>query len=106
MGTETDSIVFTINDTTGFSDPDTLVGAWHGIRYNNTLASNDSSKIVFCRLQYGKATGPELDKNGGAIFLYSYNKLLVSHSLIVNNISDGYGGGINHNSGSKFNRDS
>jgi hypothetical protein len=55
VGTETDTIVFTINDTTGFSIPDTSLGGWHGIRFNWTSPANDSSKIIYCKLQYGKA---------------------------------------------------
>jgi hypothetical protein len=46
VGTETDSILFTVNDTTGFSDPDTSLGGWYGIRSIDTPVNNDSSKIV------------------------------------------------------------
>ena len=50
VGTETDTITFTINDTTGFSIPDTSLGGWHGIKFDNTSAVNDSSKIIYCKL--------------------------------------------------------
>ena len=92
IGTETDTIVFTINDTTGFSNPDIPDGGWHGIIFNNTPAVNDSSKIIYCTLQYGKAVGPFwTDNEGGAIKVYSFNKLLIAHCLIDNNMA--YGGG-------------
>jgi len=32
-GTQSDSILFTVGDTTGFSDPDTSLGGWYGIRF-------------------------------------------------------------------------
>ena len=61
IGTETDTIVFTINDTTGFHDLTIPDGGWGGIRFMDTPSTNDSSKIVYCKLQYGKAnTGTEL----------------------------------------------
>ncbi|MCK4696179.1 MAG: hypothetical protein KAT74_10470, partial [Candidatus Cloacimonetes bacterium] len=55
IGTESDSIYFTIDDTTGFSDFTTMDGGWHGIRFNETSAENDSSKIMYCNIQYCKA---------------------------------------------------
>ena len=45
-GTLTDSIKFTVEDTTGYYN-NTHIG-WHGIRFENTPATNDSSKIVYC----------------------------------------------------------
>ena len=55
IGTETNTIEFTVNDTTGLSNKETTDGSWHGIRFvNNTSA--DSSKLVYCKIQYGKAT--------------------------------------------------
>ena len=32
-------------------------GGWHGIRFEDTPTENDSSKIVFCKLEFGKAIG-------------------------------------------------
>ena len=54
-GTEADSIFFTVNDTTGFYDIETTNGGWHGIRFENNT-SVDSSKLVYCKIQFGKAT--------------------------------------------------
>ena len=55
QGTVADTIIFTVGDTSGYSDPDTTRGGWFGIRFNDTPLSNDSSKIEYCKLQYGKA---------------------------------------------------
>lgn len=72
-GTITDSITFTASNTS--------VG-WRGIRFSNTSTSNDSSRIIFCKLQYGKATGSTPDDNGGALYLNSFSKVIISHSRI------------------------
>src|SRR5688572_3770467 len=43
IGTATDTIIFTaVNTTTG----------WWGVRFDNTPATNDTSKIKYCKLQY------------------------------------------------------
>ena len=86
IGTETDTIVFTINDTTGFHDLTIPDGGWHGIRFIDTPSNNDSSKIVYCKLQYGKANTGDgyYDRFGGALCA-NINKLLVSHCLFRNN---------------------
>ena len=86
IGTETDTILFTVNDTTGFGDPDTSFGSWYGIRFIDTPQHNDSSKIVYCKLQYGKAFGRLWHLNaGGAICITQFDKVLISNCLINNN---------------------
>lgn len=77
LGTEMDTIVFTVNDTTGFSSQHSENGSWSGIRFLNTPATNDSSKIANCKLQYGKAIGysPPTAGSGGALFLKNFSKL-------------------------------
>lgn len=94
IGSIQDSIKFTICDTTGFhlsSEPD---GAWNGIHFNETPATNDSSKIVHCILKFSKTpVVGTTDWNGGAIFIKEYSKVLVSHCLITNNKAQS-GGGI------------
>ncbi len=86
IGTEMDSILFTINDTTGFSNPDTILGGWYGIRFIDTPLHNDSSKIVYCCLEYGKAVGPVWHLYaGGAICIIQFGKVLLSNCLIRNN---------------------
>jgi len=95
VGAETDTITFTINDTTGFHDLNIPDGGWHGIKFDNTSAVNDSSKIIYCELEYGKAVGtgwPE--KSGGAIYIDSFDKLVISNCLITNNKAGDSGGGI------------
>ncbi|MBI4646044.1 MAG: T9SS type A sorting domain-containing protein [Bacteroidia bacterium] len=87
IGTVTDSITFTVR-------PDSIASGWHGIRFDGTSTTNDSSKLVYCNLQYGKATGSVNDKNGGAVFLNNFSKLLVANCYITNNRASSNGGGI------------
>ena len=95
IGTISDNIVFTINDTTGFYDFDLQEGAWQGIRFNNTPATNDSSKIVYCKIEYGKANGfdPPCSGNGGGIYVENFSKLLIQNCEIYHNMAM-LGGGI------------
>ena len=98
IGTESDTIVFTINDTTGFSNPDVPDGGWSGIRFEYTPATNDTSKIEYCKLQHSKALGFWPNNNGGALMVMYFDKLIVSNCSITNNFVYGdqwpSGGGI------------
>jgi hypothetical protein len=90
VGTESDTIRFTVIDTTGFSNPDTTLGSWNGIRFIDTPAENDSSFIMYCRLQYGKAVGNVWHINtGGAICVINFDKIRISNCLINHNIAGG-----------------
>jgi len=95
IGTISDNIVFTINDTTGFHDFNLQEGAWQGIRFNNTPTTNDSSKIVYSRIEYGKANGfdPPCSGNGGGIYVENFSKLLIQNCEIYHNMAM-LGGGI------------
>lgn len=80
IGTVTDSITFTAaNPTNG----------WRGIRFENTLSSNDTSRITYCKVQYGSA-----DLNGGGIYFSNFSKAVIFHSSISNCSATGDGGGI------------
>lgn len=95
IGTSNDIITFTINDTTNFHDQNLQEGAWQGIRFNNTPATNDSSKIVHCKIEYGKANGfdPPCSSSGGGIYAENFSKLIIRNTEISNN-SAMLGGGI------------
>ena len=98
IGTETDTIVFTINDTTGFHNLTIPDGGWHGIRFIDTPSNNDSSKIVYCKLQYAKAnTGSGYYDRWGGALMAKINKLLVSHCMFRNNTC--YHPNLNNNGG-------
>lgn len=85
IGTATDTIVFTAADTS--------IG-WRGIRFVNTGVNNDSSKIIYCKIQYGKATGATPENKGGGIYFENVSKVRVSKSVISNCTANDAGGGL------------
>ncbi|MEN8194163.1 MAG: hypothetical protein ABFS12_15170, partial [Bacteroidota bacterium] len=90
VGTESDSIIFTINDTSGFSDRNSTSGGWEGIRLVDLDKSIDSSRFEFCRFEYAKAVGDVWHINaGGALTVINFDKVIVSHSLFYNNSAGG-----------------
>lgn len=93
-GTQSDTIVFTVADTTGFSDIHSNAGGWNGIRFEDTPATNDSSLFDFCRFEYGKAVGDSANRYGGAIRLINFNNVRISNSEFSNNYSFFWGGSV------------
>ena len=87
VGTASDTILFTVNDTSGFSNPDTTLGGWFGIRFTDTPLTNDSSKIHYCKLQYGKTVAPAYA--GGALCVLNFDKLTVSNCRFQHNMAGG-----------------
>jgi hypothetical protein len=85
IGTAADTIIFTAANWT--------IG-WQSIRFPGTAITNDTSKIIFCKLEHGKATGSSSLGNGGAICITNFSKVIVSHCSIANCTAYNYGGGI------------
>jgi hypothetical protein len=95
IGTADNPIIFSVVDTTGFIDMSSSNGAWNGIDFNSTPNGNDTSKIVYCTIKYAKAyESSAYSSNGGGIMIYNYSKVLIANSIITNNQSIYYGGGI------------
>jgi len=80
VGTETDSVFFTAEDS---------VTGWHGIRF---MYAHRDCQLSYCRMEFGRATGDSLDLLGGAVLCY-YCSPTISSNTIRNN-SAGWGGGI------------
>ncbi|MDO9186006.1 MAG: T9SS type A sorting domain-containing protein [Bacteroidia bacterium] len=85
IGTVTDTITFTAANITN---------GWLGIRFNNTPTTNDSSKIIYCKLQYGKALSSFPDDRGGAFYFDTFSKTVISNCRISNCTAAYNGGGI------------
>ncbi len=99
VGNESDTIFFTVADTTGFNDPDITMGGWNGIQFIDTPPDNDTSKIIFCSLHYGKAVDTVQPGNsGGAVSIRNFSKIIISNCLISYNSAGGSnspsGGGV------------
>jgi hypothetical protein len=83
--------VGTQGDTIRFRAADTQTG-WHGIRFDGTANTNDTSKIIYCVLRNGKAvTGSGFDRCGGAILIREFDRVLVSNCLLDSNMQSGEG---------------
>lgn len=95
IGTHTEFIHFTVEDTLGWSNKYANTGGWGGLIFNQTQSA-DSSKIVFCKFEYGKAIGSGWEEvnAGGAIFIDGVSKLIVRNSIFTNNWATWYGGAI------------
>lgn len=95
VGTVNDSIVFTINDTTGFGNPTSKTGGWAGMRIDASAAVPwDSSCLNYCRIEYGKANNGSFENNGGGIYYAGLHSLGLESCMFYNNFAAGDGGGI------------
>lgn len=73
--------VGTISDSITFIPRDSLVG-WWGIRFALTSSSQDSSRIKYCKLQYGWANGAADNGYGGAVYFNGFSKVNLSCSRL------------------------
>ena len=94
-GTENDTIIFSVSDTTGYSTFYSTAGSWHGLRFYDTNSNGqDSSKVIYCKLEYGKSTtGGSPGIYGGAILCDNSSNVLIKYCLLTNNTAS-CGGGI------------
>ena len=90
IGTKTDSILFTVADTTGFYIFNMGRGGWNGIR----LEKAGACQFDYCRFQYGKAALDE-DQDGGALRIFNSQDVSISHSTLFHNFSREHGGALN-----------
>lgn len=90
LGTENDSILFTVADTTGFSIFDSGRGGWNGIR----MEKAGQCRFEYCRFQYGKAA-LDNDQDGGALRIFNSHDVEISHCTLFCNFSREHGGGLN-----------
>ena len=89
LGTEGDSIVFTVADTTKFHVFDAGRGGWNGI----CLDKANASRFDYCRFQYGKAALDD-DQDGGALRIFNCDKVEINHSTLFCNFSREHGGAL------------
>lgn len=82
-GTESDSIYFTSQD---------IETGWFGLRLTAIPSTNDTSKLDYCIIEYGRATGfnEPLDNMGGGIFIWEADAV-ITNSVIRNNSASGSG---------------
>lgn len=95
IGTPSDTIVFTANDTIGFYDTLQPHGGWNGITFNRPIISPDSVIIDFCKFEFSKADSSLI--GGGALFFNGEKRVRISNSLFRENLSARQGGAIYFN---------
>jgi predicted outer membrane repeat protein len=88
LGTLTDTIVFTVKDTSGFwQNTYSADGGWGGINIADSIISTDTSIFEFCKIQYGKKyDSKNEDINGGAINAEGYGTLIIRNSYLSCNL--------------------
>ncbi len=71
-----DPVLFTVADTTGFSDTLSNAGGWQGFVYEHLASGADSSQFSHCIFEYGKAFGADtFNQYGGAFRVFDFNKI-------------------------------
>lgn len=93
-GSPSDTILFTIRDTSNFNAQTQGRGGWSGIRFRTLPENADSSQFSFCRFEYSKATEDSLNGYGGAILSDGFNKLHIKNCLFYHNYSYYSGGAV------------
>ena len=89
LGSENDSILFTVTDTTDFHVFNAGRGGWNGIHLNKAGAC----KFDYCCFQYGKAALDD-DQDGGALRIFGSDNVEISHSTLFCNFSREHGGAL------------
>ena len=84
-GTKSDSIIFTVKDTTGFSDAGSQDGAWGGIMFSYPPAT-DSSLILYSKIEYFKERAGYISISA-AVTAFSTPKLRIQGCTFRNNFS-------------------
>jgi len=86
-GTETDSIWFTVGDTTGFAGDNFDAGCWKGIKLVDQAGAMDDnvpSSFKYCIFEFGK-TDNTASYDGGVFMVKFIEDLTVSNSVFRNN---------------------
>jgi len=92
IGTPSDTIVFTANDTAGFYDTLQPYGGWNRITFNRPFISQDSVIIDYCKFEFSKADSSLI--GGGALFFNGEKSVRISNSLFRDNLAARRGGAI------------
>lgn len=71
VGNDSNYITFTSQDTTA---------GWRGVRFENTVSTNDTSKILFCKFLYSKNAGS--GEVPTAIFTDGFSKIIIENNRI------------------------
>lgn len=91
-GSPSDSITFTVADTTGYYN-NTHTG-WSGLRFINTATNSmPPSFLQNCNIEYGKAEGAEMENYGGGLYFKESSDVNIEYSKIWLCLASAEGGG-------------
>ncbi len=93
-GSEAKPILFTVIDTTGFTNQTSPRGAWGGINFINTTQESDSSIFTHCYFSYAKALGDTIYKFGSVFNIRNFNKIRIEECDFRHNFAWHSGGAI------------
>lgn len=95
LGTYNNFVKFTSKQPELFQSDTLTSGSWSGIRFINTLSTNDSSKFEYTKFEYAKAIDRSMlsYSGGGAIFFQDFSKARVENCIFENSLAF-YGGAI------------
>ena len=88
IGTNEFPITFTVNDTTGFSNPDTTSGSWRGFIFENENPTVTTQSVLsYCDISFAKKIGGYFVNKGGAIYIDYGGSVDIIHNRIHHNIA-------------------
>ncbi len=85
-GAATEPVLFSSSSSGLFAIDSTTAGSWFGLRFDQTAATNDSSRLNYCIIEYCKAAGD--GSRGAALSLTGFSKLRVSNCVFRHNVAD------------------
>ena len=89
-------ILFTTDEPELFRLDESHTGCWNGIRFDETLATNEPSRLAYCIIEYSKATNDGAGLypyGGGAVSVVGFSRLSIENCIIRHNVAD-YGGAL------------
>lgn len=86
IGTPQAPILLTSADPSNFAIDSTSAGSWFGLRFDHPPATNDSSRLEYCIIEYCKAAGDS--SRGAALALSGDVKLRVANCVFRHNVAD------------------
>ena len=75
---------------------------WGGMTFSSVPVANDTSRLKFCRFQYGNAPNRGSGYNGGAVYVDNTSKLVISDCIFSQNFATDEGGALYLNSSAQI----
>ncbi len=96
VGSPDHEIRFTTDEPEAFTIDYSLAGCWNGLRFEDTSATNQPSRLSHCIIEFSKAVEGGAGRywyGGGAVSVVNFTELTIDNCTIRNNVAE-YGGAI------------